>query len=145
MKSGRRTHDPAGANDEASGNRDRSSSGIGRATALALAHAGYDVGITFEERARDVVKTIESFGVCAAIARQDLTKPAEAPQALESLIRQLGRLDAFVNNVGINHCGAFLELPLEEWYEILTVNLTGACVARRPPGTWSRAEPPAGL
>lgn len=105
------------------------SSGIGRATAIVLAHAGYDVGITFnrgEERARDVAKTIESFGVRAAIARQDLAKPAEAAQALESLIRQLGRLDAFVNNVGINHRGAFLELPVEEWNEVLTVNLTGA-------------------
>jgi NAD(P)-dependent dehydrogenase (short-subunit alcohol dehydrogenase family) len=105
------------------------SSGVGRVTAIPLANEGYDVGITFslgEERARDVAKTIESFGVRAAIARQDLAKPAEAAQALESLIRQLGRLNAFVNNVGINHRGAFLELPVVEWNEVLTDNLTGA-------------------
>lgn len=105
------------------------SSGIGRATALKLAQDGFDVGITFhrgEERADAVARAIEAFGVRAAITCQDLSSPAEATEAIDNLIGRLGRLDAFVNNVGINHRRGFLELPLSEWLEVLTVNLTGA-------------------
>ena len=105
------------------------SSGIGQATALRLAQDGFDVGITFhrgEKRAEAVARAIEAFGVRAAVAHQDLSNPAEATGAIDRLIGELGRLDAFVNNVGINHRRGFLELPLNEWLEVLTVNLTGA-------------------
>jgi NAD(P)-dependent dehydrogenase (short-subunit alcohol dehydrogenase family) len=105
------------------------SSGIGRATALQLAQDGFDVGITFhrgEERAVAVAREIELLGVRAAIARQDVSSPADATQALNQLITELGRLDAFVGNAGINHRRAFLDLPLDEWMSVMNVNLTGA-------------------
>lgn len=102
------------------------SSGIRRATALRLAQDGFDVEITFhcgEERASAVAQMIKAF---AAIEHQDLSNPAETTGAIDSLIGRLGRLDAFVNNVGINHRRGFLELPLGEWLEVLAVNLAGA-------------------
>jgi NAD(P)-dependent dehydrogenase (short-subunit alcohol dehydrogenase family) len=105
------------------------SSGIGRATALKLAADGFDVGITFnqgEERAAAVASEIRRLGVRAAIVQLDLTRPGDAPRAIAKLTDELGRLDAFVSNAGINHRRAFLDMPLEEWLNVLTVNLTGA-------------------
>lgn len=105
------------------------SSGIGHATALQLAKDGFDVGITFnrgEERAVAVAREIERLGAHAVIAKQDLSRPADGARALGNLIMELGRLDAFVNNAGINHRRGFLQMPLDEWLNVLNVNLTGA-------------------
>lgn len=105
------------------------SSGIGRATALKLAADGFDVGITFnrgKERAAEVAAGIERHGVRAFIAQQNLDEPAAATRAIHELIDRLGRVDAFVNNAGVNHRQPFLEMPLEEWTRVLNVNLTGA-------------------
>jgi NAD(P)-dependent dehydrogenase (short-subunit alcohol dehydrogenase family) len=105
------------------------SSGIGRATALKLAADGYDVGITFHSgrnRAEAVAKEIASCGVRAFMAHQDLSNSVEATEAIEDLANELGQLDAFVNNAGINHRAAFLDVPLKEWLNVIAVNLTGA-------------------
>src|SRR5262249_4944206 len=105
------------------------SSGIGKATALKLAADGYDVGITYHrgrERAEAVAKEIERLGRRAAIAPQDLSSPEKAAASITVLDGQLGSLDAFVNNAGINHRGAFLDIPLADWMGVLAVNLTGA-------------------
>jgi NAD(P)-dependent dehydrogenase (short-subunit alcohol dehydrogenase family) len=105
------------------------SSGIGRATALKLAADGFDVGITFhtgQDRAEGVAREVASFGVRAVIAQQNLMNPVEATQAIEELADELGRLDAFVNNAGINHRCAFLDTSLKEWMSVIAVNLTGA-------------------
>jgi NAD(P)-dependent dehydrogenase (short-subunit alcohol dehydrogenase family) len=107
------------------------SSGIGKATALKLAADGFDVGITFhsgKERGLDVASQIEKLGVRAAITAQNLANPLDAGTAIESLIGQLGRVDALVNNAGINHRAAFLEITLEEWRNVIAVNLTGSFV-----------------
>jgi NAD(P)-dependent dehydrogenase (short-subunit alcohol dehydrogenase family) len=108
------------------------SSGIGRATALKLAAEGFDVGITYhsgKDRALAIAEEIESFGVRAVIAPQDLGDPVRATSAIERLGDQLGRLDAFVNNAGINHRRAFLETSLDEWVKVMSINLTGAFVS----------------
>jgi NAD(P)-dependent dehydrogenase (short-subunit alcohol dehydrogenase family) len=105
------------------------SSGIGRATALKLAADGFDVGITYhrgKERALAVAQEIERLGARCDIAVQDLSHPTEGASGVRALIEQLGRLDAFVNNAGINHRCAFLDTSVEEWAQVLQVNLTGA-------------------
>lgn len=105
------------------------SSGIGRATAVAFAQAGYDVGLTWEkekEQAEEVADEIRAEGRRAEIAELDLSRPEGAGAIIEDLIQRLGSLDVFVNNAGTGHSDPFLQLSLETWQEILNVNLTGA-------------------
>ena len=105
------------------------SSGIGRAAAVRLAKAGYDVGIAYRSgrlRAEAVAAEITAIGRRAAICRQDLSQPAEAAGAIDDVARQLGRIDVLVNNAGVNRRCAFLDETLEDWGRIIAVNLTGA-------------------
>ena len=114
------------------------SSGIGGAIALKLAADGFDVGITFhtgKDRAEAVAKQIEGFGVRAVIAHQNLADSVAATQAIEELADELGRLDAFVNNAGVSHRSAFLDLPLKDWLNVIAVNLTGAFLCAQSAAT----------
>jgi NAD(P)-dependent dehydrogenase (short-subunit alcohol dehydrogenase family) len=104
-------------------------SGIGRATSVALAAAGFDVGVTWhsdEERAKSVRKEIEGHGVRCAAAQLDLHDLDRAPQVIDELAEELGGLDVLVNNAGYGSKKPVLELELADWQGILDVNLTAA-------------------
>ncbi len=108
-----------------------SDSGIGRATAIALAGRGHDVGITWHEDEDGAVATaaeVESQGVTAHVERLDLSELAFATDVIESLIKRLGGIDVLVNNSGLGHQAPFIEHSLEHWRHILEVNLTGAFI-----------------
>ena len=104
-----------------------SDSGIGRATAVALAARGLDVGVTWhtdEQGARETARQVREHGAFAALARLDLT---DAPQAaIDDLAAQLRGLDVLVNNAGANHRAGVLEDDLDGWRRALEINLTGA-------------------
>jgi NAD(P)-dependent dehydrogenase (short-subunit alcohol dehydrogenase family) len=108
-----------------------SESGIGRATAVALARDGFDVGVTWyreEAAGRETVAAVEREGRRAAFRRLDLERLPEAGGIVDELAGELGGLDAFVNNAGVHLRGAFLELPFEDWRRLLTVDLDAAFV-----------------
>jgi NAD(P)-dependent dehydrogenase (short-subunit alcohol dehydrogenase family) len=108
-----------------------SDSGIGRATAVALARDGFDVGITWHsdgEGAEATAVEVRSAGRRAVVRRLDATDPDVAAAVLEETIDELGGLDAFVNNAGTGHRTPFLELDLETWRGVLEVDLTAAFV-----------------
>jgi len=108
-----------------------SDSGIGKASAVRLARAGFDVGITWHtdrEGAEDTAREVQGEGRAAAVARLDVTRFDEAGDVVEALARELGGLDVFVNNAGGGESFPFLDFPLEEWQRILDLNLTGAFV-----------------
>src|SRR4051812_49786175 len=80
-----------------------SDSGIGQATAVALAQAGFDVGITFhadEQGAQDTVREVEAAGRRAVVRHLDLDEPAGAGEVIEELAAELGGVDVLVNNAG---------------------------------------------
>ena len=108
-----------------------SDSGIGKATALALAEAGYDVGVTWhsdQEGAQGTAKEIEGAGGRAVVRQLDLSDAAAGSGVIDELADALGGLDALVNNAGVGRSAPFLETELDEWREVLEVNLTGAFV-----------------
>ncbi len=109
-----------------------SDSGIGRATAVALAAAGFDVGITYEQDragAEGTAGEVRAHGRGAAVAQLELLSTTDVATVVEELARELGGLDVMVNNAGTGHSTPFLELDLETWRRVLEVDLTGTFVA----------------
>ncbi len=105
-----------------------SDSGIGKATAVALAGAGYDVGITWhsdEPGAKGTAEEVAAAGGRAEVRRLDLTRLPAAADVVDELAAALGGLDVLVNNAGTGITESFLELKLESWREVLDVDLTG--------------------
>ncbi len=108
-----------------------SDSGIGAATAIALARAGMDVGITWhadEQGARETAAKVEELGRRAPIAPLDVGDLEHAGDVIDGLADELGGLDVFVNNAGAGLWTPFLEVTLDEWRRILSINLDGAFV-----------------
>ncbi|MFJ9927602.1 NAD(P)-dependent dehydrogenase, short-chain alcohol dehydrogenase family [Streptomyces misionensis] len=103
-------------------------SGIGRATAVRLAEAGLDVGITWhtdEQGAEETAREVREKGRTAAVARLDLTRLPEAADAVDELCDTLGRLDVLVNNAGTGTSTPYLDLTLEDVRRVLDVDLVG--------------------
>lgn len=107
--------------------------GIGRATALALAHEGVRVGLIArtEEDLKAVKKEIEDLDVQVAYATADVSSMEEVNQAVETLQESLGTTDILINNAGIGKFGKFLELTPEQWKKTIDINLMGVYYVTR--------------
>ncbi|MFE9171796.1 SDR family oxidoreductase [Streptomyces kebangsaanensis] len=105
-----------------------SDSGIGRATAVRLAEAGMDIGITWhsdEKGAEGTAEEVRGKGRRAAVARMDLARLPAGADALDRLCDELGRLDVLVNNAGTGTATPFLDLTLDDMRRVLDVDLAG--------------------
>lgn len=103
-------------------------SGIGRASALSLAAAGYRIGALGHagDELTAVVREIEAEGQTAVALPADISDESQMHDAVAKLMNRYGRLDAVVANAGINGTWAPVdELTLAEWNKTLSVNLTG--------------------
>ncbi|GGW93738.1 oxidoreductase [Streptomyces malachitofuscus] len=103
-------------------------SGIGRATAVRLAAAGLDVGITWHsdrDGAEETAEEVRSYGRRAETVPMDLTRLPAAADAVDELHERLGRLDVLVNNAGTGTMTPFLDLDLAKVREVLDVDLIG--------------------
>src|SRR4051794_21246526 len=109
-----------------------SDSGIGKASAVALAEAGYDIGITWntdEDGARDTAAEVESKGRRAAVRQLSADDPSDAARMIDDLVGELGEIDVLVNNAGTGVDEPFIEQSLEQWQHVIATNLTGPFVA----------------
>ena len=101
------------------------SSGLGRATAVALAAAGADVAV-LARGSQDLQQTVEqvrAHGVRASAAVVDLADAAAAVQAVEQVRAEVGGLDLLVNAAGTDVPGPVAELDVAAWDRVLAVNL----------------------
>jgi len=105
------------------------SRGIGRAIALALAHAGADVAVNYrkeEAAAHTVCAEIRRLGRRAVPIQADVSVAAEVERLVSEVERDLGPVDILVNNAGITQIKPFHELGERDWDEVLRVNLKSA-------------------
>ncbi|GAA2543850.1 MULTISPECIES: SDR family oxidoreductase [Streptomyces] len=103
-------------------------SGIGRATAVRLAAAGMDIGITWHsdrEGAERTAEEVRAHGRRAETAPMDLTRLPAAADTVDELCERLGRIDVLVNNAGTGTMTPFLDLEPAKVREVLDVDLVG--------------------
>ena len=103
------------------------SSGIGEATALALAAEGAAVAVVARRRDRleDLAGRIELDGGRVLVVEADVTDERQAAESVQRTVDELGRLDVLVNNAGVMLLGPAVDAPLGEWQRMVDLNLTG--------------------
>ena len=104
------------------------SQGIGRATALALADAGANVGVAARsaDKLASLVSEIEGAGGSAVAVPMDVADAAQVKAGFQQVLAKFRRLDILVNNAAITRDTLALRMKLEDWEAVLRTNLTGA-------------------
>jgi 3-oxoacyl-[acyl-carrier protein] reductase len=104
------------------------SRGIGRATAVELAKAGYIVIINYksnEPAAEETLKLVQAVGGTGETMRFDVASSEETKENISKIVEHYGRIHVLVNNAGINADGLFLMLGEEEWDSVINTTLKG--------------------
>jgi NADP-dependent 3-hydroxy acid dehydrogenase YdfG len=103
------------------------SSGIGEATARRLAKAGAKVALVArrKERLEALADEIEKDGGQAVVIEADVTQKENAAKIIEQTRQELGGLDVLINNAGVMLNGPTVETPLEDWEQMIHLNLLG--------------------
>jgi NADP-dependent 3-hydroxy acid dehydrogenase YdfG len=103
------------------------SSGIGEATARALAGHGAAVAVAARrgDRLDALVAAIEADGGRALAIETDITDREQAIAVVERTVAELGRLDVLINNAGVILLGPAVDAPIEEWDRMVALNLNG--------------------
>jgi glucose 1-dehydrogenase len=111
------------------------SSGIGAASAIALAGAGASVGINYrpgsKAAADEIAAQIRQAGGMAAAFEADVSKEDQVRHMFAALLAAFGRLDILVANAGLQRDAAVTQMTLDEWRTVLDVNLTGQFLCAR--------------
>jgi len=105
-----------------------SSTGIGRATAVALARARHDVYATMRnpDRSPELRTMARQESLPITILRLDVDRDDSITQAVHQVLAERGRIDALVNNAGIVTFGAVEDLPLDVFRRTMETNYFGA-------------------
>ncbi|MFD2706261.1 SDR family NAD(P)-dependent oxidoreductase [Salibacterium lacus] len=101
--------------------------GIGRAAALKLAENGASLIVngTNETLLQQLVTEVEELGQRCYMVPGNVADPQTADRTVEAAIQYFGSVDILVNNAGINSRNSTLNMGLEEWQNVLDVNLNG--------------------
>lgn len=105
------------------------SSGVGEGVALALAEVGVNVTVLGRDvdRAQDVAQRVSAFGVTGNAVACEVSDEKSVNAAAE----EIGTVDILVNVAGIVRPGGLSDLSLDEWNQLLSVNLTGYFLTSR--------------
>lgn len=101
-------------------------SGIGRASALALAKDGWTV-VLVGRREEPLVETATLAGSAATFVQsRDVSDPTDVAALFDAVVDKYGRVDLLFNNAGLNAPGIpLVDLTFEQWQNVVNVNLTG--------------------
>jgi NAD(P)-dependent dehydrogenase (short-subunit alcohol dehydrogenase family) len=105
--------------------------GLGRAIAVAFAHAGADIALGLRDvnTAGDVAREIEGMGRKALRIQMDVTNLNQISRAVQDTAQHFGALDILVNNAGGGPSGLALDVSEEDFDQTLAVNLKGTFFA----------------
>ena len=108
-------------------------SGIGRASALALAKAGGRVHVLArnKEAGSAAIGELEAAGISAAFHLTDVADEMSIERAMAAIVQAEGRLDILVNSAGLAIRKPAVDLPLGDWQKVVDVNLTGVFLCSR--------------
>jgi 3-oxoacyl-[acyl-carrier protein] reductase len=122
------------------------SSGIGRAEAIALARAGYDVAINYSrsaDQARATAAECEKAGAATLLVQADVSDEASVRGMIEAVKARFGRLDVLCNNAGTSIeklAWEFEQVTVEEWDHVFGVNVKGVFLVTKHAAPLLRAS-----
>ncbi len=109
------------------------SSGLGITFASALAEAGADVELAARrmDKLEEVARDVRHLNVKARPFQCDVSKPDDVNGLVEDTVKTFGRLDIIVNNAGVAAMSPATEISVEDWNQVVSVNLTGVFLCAR--------------
>jgi len=114
------------------------SRGIGRAIALTLCRAGFDIIVASPEVENNekVALEIREAGAEAMTLDFDVSSPGSVKEGFAKALKEKGRVDVLINNAGIARDGLAVRMKAADWDLVLNINLSGAfhCIQQALPG-----------
>ena len=105
------------------------SRGIGRATAIDFARAGYQVVVNYQhsqQAAQQLVSQLVNEGCLALAVQADVADEAQVQQMIEKVQQVYGGVDILINNAGIAQQQLFTDITSEQWQRMFAVHVNGA-------------------
>lgn len=110
------------------------SRGIGRAIALALGRAGFDVAVNYNHSEAEAVvlcDEIRTFGVKADTFQADVSVQEEASRLFAEVKSSMGAVNVLVNNAGITRDNLLMRMKPDEWHAVINANLNSCYYCTR--------------
>ena len=104
------------------------SRGIGKAVAVALAQAGYDIAINYSSNVRaaeEAAQAVKACGQKAVLVQGDVSKKEEAERIVAETQKEFSHIDVLVNNAGITRDTLVRRMKEADWDAVLSTNLKG--------------------
>ena len=103
--------------------------GIGRAMVELFSSNGYRVAFTYKKSENEAKNLAENAGAISIQA--DSSNEDQVVEAVRIAEKELGHIDCLINNSGVSSFSLFTDITLQQWNDILAVNLTGAFLYSR--------------
>lgn len=111
-----------------------SSSGIGKAIARAMAEDGANIVINYsssQEPATLLAEEIKASGGKAITVQADVSKESDVKELFTKTYNAFGTIDILVNNAGIQQDAQLIDMTLQQWQQVIDINLTGQFLCAR--------------
>lgn len=109
-------------------------SGIGKGIALKMASSGANIIVNYNSdkvAAKETVEEIIALGSSAIMHQADVSDEADVQEMFRVAIKHFGTIDILVNNAGLQEDSSFIDMTLEQWNKVISVNLTGQFLCAR--------------